>query len=787
MTWIVLGGGVLLSVTAAMSWQRQAQGQITRAFDAEAAAVGSTVTTSLLRMDDLTVQARALITSDQSLSNRGLATWYASLGGASRFPGVLTFGLVEFVPTAQIAAFEARLRRDPIPGAPPYRSASFSPGAPGRVYCLARLGVAGKLNRFDTDPNIDYCSIPGFQVLQQARDSGRFIAFTLGQRNVAVFAPIYRGGAVPSTVSARRAAALGVVAELFDIKQILGRALAGHSGLQIEVLRPAPAETSGPLSGPIEQVAARVGGLASSVSSGRPADGALRRRFTVEADGHWIVTVSKSSDDLVVTPNEQAGIILIGGLILSLLGALLVQTLSTGRARALRTVRERTEQLRHLALHDALTGLPNRQLMSERAERLLERGRREDLYVTAMYMDIDGFKGINDSFGHPVGDDLLRQTAQRIVGALRSGDVVGRIGGDEFIVLAGGRSADGAEQLAQRLLEALRQPIKIGGTDGVSLSITISIGVATGDRPDAEELMRDADIALYSAKAAGKNRYVVFAPEMRFALQERFSLENDLRSAIARDELALVYQPTFALRERRLLGFEALLRWEHPLRGMLAPGEFIGIAEESGLIVELGTWVLRRGCAQAALWRAAGLELDLSVNVSARQLDDPGLLHRVREALGTTGLPAHALTLEITETALMRDPELSADRLRELKHVGVRIAIDDFGTGYSSLAYLRQFPVDTLKIDRGFVSGIASTAESKPLVRTVVALAKSLGIDTVAEGIEDEHQLRSLLAEGCRAGQGYWFGRPMSAEAVPAYTAAQSAPTAVRREARALR
>ncbi len=774
--WLVLVLGAALAVISALAWKAQAQQQVRRSFDAEAAAVGSTVTTSLLRMDDLAVEARALISFYPNLTNPGLASWYATLGGAERYPGILSLGYIEFVPAPELVSFKSQQHQDPIPGSPNVSGPNvFGPATHQRLYCLARLGVAAALNRFVTDPSLDYCSIPGFVALPQARDSGQFVAFTLGASNVALFAPVYRGGTVPPTLALRRSSATGVVAELFDLKQILGRALAGHDDLQIRVDRPAATQASGPVSGVAEQVTARVGAASSSATPVDLGGGALRKRFTVQADGRWIVTVSESHSDPLVTPQEQGVIILVGGLILSLLAAALVQTLTTSRARALRTVKERTEQLRHMALHDALTGLPNRQLMSEQAERLLERCRNENLHVAAMYMDIDGFKGVNDSFGHPAGDELLRATAQRIMSTLRSGDTVGRIGGDEFIVLAAGRADGDPEHLAQRLLEALREPIELGAPDGVILSITASIGVAIGDRPDGQDLMRDADIALYSAKSAGKNRYVVFTPEMRVALQDRVSLENDLRRALVRDELELLYQPTFELSGGLLLGIEALLRWRHPSRGALEPSQFISIAEESGLIVDLGEWVISHGCAQAARWRAEGFALDLSVNVSARQLDDPGLLQRVRDGLRASGLPASSLTLEITETALMRDPDVTAARLKELKHLGVRIAIDDFGTGYSSLAYLRQFPVDTLKIDRAFVSGIARSPQARALIRTVVALAGSLGIDTVAEGIEDERQRRSLIREGCRAGQGYLLGRPMDAAAMLRFLEAHKA------------
>jgi EAL domain-containing protein (putative c-di-GMP-specific phosphodiesterase class I) len=270
---------------------------------------------------------------------------------------------------------------------------------------------------------------------------------------------------------------------------------------------------------------------------------------------------------------------------------------------------------------------------------------------------------------------------------------------------------------------------------------------------------------------------------MRVARQDRVSLENDLRRAIANDELTLLYQPTFELRGEYLLGLEALLRWNHPSRGTLVPSQFISIAEDSGLIAELGAWVIKHGCAQAAQWRSHGHDIDVSVNVSARQFDDPGLIHRVRDGLRSTGLPAASLTLEITETALMRDPDLTAARLKALKHLGVRIAIDDFGTGYSSLAYLHQFPVDTLKIDRTFVSSIVRSAEARALIRTLVQLAASLGIDTVAEGIEDEGQRRSLVREGCRAGQGFLFAAPMEARETQLFLEARMATSGSARRA----
>ena len=419
-------------------------------------------------------------------------------------------------------------------------------------------------------------------------------------------------------------------------------------------------------------------------------------------------------------------------------------------------VEEKTGQLRHQALHDALTGLPNRALIMDRAEQVLVHARRDGTEASAMFIDLDGFKGVNDTFGHPVGDELLRVVAARIAGVLRETDTIGRLGGDEFVVLVEG----GAAQIAERILDVLREPFDLG--TGTPISVTTSIGIATGDRDAAKDLLRDADIALYEAKGAGRNRYAEFRHEMHIAAHDRLALENDLRGAIAREELFLVYQPILDLETGAITAAEALLRWQHATRGLVPPTEFIALAEESGLIVEIGAWVLNTAAEQAAQWAANGTPIAISVNVSARQLDDPGLLAAVEHALRRSGLDGERLILEITETALMRDPEGAAATLCDLRALGIRVAIDDFGTGYSSLAYLQQLPVDALKIDRTFVSA----PDSDALIQTLVQLGRSLGLRTVAEGIEDELQLAHLRELGCDAGQGYLFAPPLEVAAL---------------------
>jgi diguanylate cyclase (GGDEF)-like protein/PAS domain S-box-containing protein len=427
------------------------------------------------------------------------------------------------------------------------------------------------------------------------------------------------------------------------------------------------------------------------------------------------------------------------------------------------------DRLRHQASHDTLTGLPNRMLVLDRAQQMLARARRKGSPVAALYIDLDGFKHVNDTFGHAAGDTLLRLVASRLSSAVRAEDIAARLGGDEFIVLVDGSTLDcGPELVAERMLGVLEQPYEIAGVER-QLTLTASIGISVRMRGEADELLRDADLALYEAKALGRNRYVLFEAGMQTSSQDRLTLEMDLAEALQREELFLLYQPTVDLHSERVIGVEALIRWRHPTRGVLAPSEFVPIAEESGLIVPIGRWVLAEACKQATSWRRRGHMIGMSVNVSTRQLESDQLIDDVRIALKENDLEPATLTLEVTETTLMREADASAKRLADLKALGVRIAIDDFGTGYSSLAYLRQFAADTLKIDRSFISGIAASTESAALVRTLVQLGKTLGVETLAEGIENEPQLQQLRRERCDHGQGFLFSPPLEAEAMEAY------------------
>ena len=425
-------------------------------------------------------------------------------------------------------------------------------------------------------------------------------------------------------------------------------------------------------------------------------------------------------------------------------------------------------ELAHQAFHDALTGLANRALFADRVGRALARRSRSGRGVAVLFLDLDGFKAVNDTLGHAAGDRLLQEVAQRLRDCVRPADTVARLGGDEFAVLLEDLpAADDGSDVAVRIADALQVPVDLGGRE-VQVGSSCGIAVHAGAE-SAEELLRNADLAMYRAKAGRTGGYAVFRPEMHADLVTRLQLEQDLRRALDRDELELWYQPTVSLTDSTWVGCEALVRWQHPTRGLVSPAEFVTVAEETGLIVELGRWVLHEACRQAAEWRRTRpdvLELGIAVNVSPHQLNAPGLLETVDAALEASGLPAHLLTVELTESVLLEHTAQMRDLLAALKARGVRLAIDDFGTGYSSLSYLHRFPVDVLKVDRSFVSGMVAGSDEEELTRTIVRLGHSLGLTVIAEGIEQDAELEALQGMGCDLGQGYLFSRPVPAELV---------------------
>jgi diguanylate cyclase (GGDEF)-like protein/PAS domain S-box-containing protein len=428
------------------------------------------------------------------------------------------------------------------------------------------------------------------------------------------------------------------------------------------------------------------------------------------------------------------------------------------------------QELVQRALHDQLTGLPNRMLFMDRLEHALDRSARRGKFVGVLFLDLDRFKLVNDHFGHDRGDQLLVEVTKRLRGCLRRVDTIARIGGDEFTVLLEDvTSAGDGALVAERIIAALRAPFRIDGQEiFVGASIGIALG-AQGQGATAQGLLRNADIAMYRAKANGRACFEVFKPSMRETVRGRLKMEAELRRALERGELRLFYQPKVDLRDGRLVGVEALVRWEHPERGMVPPAAFIPVAEETGVILTLGRWVLETACRQAGRWRGAlapGVGPVMAVNLSPRQFRHPRLIEEVGQVLAATGLEAGGLEVEITEGTAMGDADATVRTLEHLKSLGVRLAIDDFGTGYSSLGYLKRFPIDVLKVDRSFVAGLPANPGDAAIVRAVVGLARALGLQAVAEGVETPAQLDELRAIGCDQGQGYLFGRPMPAEAL---------------------
>ena len=770
--------GVAASIAAALLWTASVRARERQAFQTSAADISGTLKTQLRRDTDFVRSVRAVLTEQPNLSASGFQQWLALLEEEREQPAGYGGLIVRSVPASQLAAFQARRNADPafrkLVGGQPEPVATDGSSR----YCLLAAGTANVLY----DPEVarllqgDWCNptslLGGYQhngttraqFTQAITNDGQYAVYSInlsGVTSLIVEVAAYRQGGPLGTATERQGAVLGWVLGSFDITSLMRSAVGGARGVAVTLYHSNP-------------------GLAPEFigSTGNAGAHPLTEHSTVQMDGTWTVDVTGTPLVSGLSAPMQGLIVALGGALVSLLLATLVLVLARSRDRAITMVTAKTGELRHQALHDALTGLPNRVLALDRIEQMLARARRQELPVAALYVDIDGFKHVNDSFGHAAGDELLRIVARRLESVVREGDTAARLGGDEFVVLVEGSTLDaGPELVAERLLEVLRAPYDMRGEIGRELALSASIGIAFGLRGSPDELLRDADIALYEAKGAGRNRYVLFNSGMETAFRDRLAIQMDLLEGLEKEQFFLLYQPTFDLQSESVIGVEALIRWRHPTRGVLAPADFIPVAETTGLIVPIGRWVLREACRQAASWHLQGQHLGMSVNVSARQLDTDELIEDVRQTLSENGLEPATLTLEVTETALMSDPEATSARLRQLKQLGVRVAIDDFGTGYSSLAYLRQFPADALKIDRSFISNIASSKQSTALLHTLVQLGKTLEIETLAEGIEDHAQLKTLQRERCDHGQGFLFSRPLDVVGVEAFLDAAEVPS----------
>jgi diguanylate cyclase (GGDEF)-like protein len=742
--------GSVGSMVAAAAVARHDRDDSYQEFRSSSAAIASTLRLAIQHDNDLIASGSALVfAGHQDVSNTQFVEWAKAAHVLQRYPELQDFGDAVIVPASQLAAFEARAVADPWAPLGPHGTFQIVPAGDRPFYCFGRVGMVRNA-QVGAPAGFDFCESELGPALLGARDSGRgsYVPFTVGENlELGVQVPFYRGGVVPATQDGRRGAFLGWFGASIVPKVLLDRALQSHPETVITF-------------------AYRAGFSNAMFRSGTPAPGS--QAVVINLHNGWTVTTFGVLASDGVFGGGNALRLLVGGMTLSVLLTALVLLLWTGRARALRLVGERTGELRHQALHDALTGLPNRALIMDRIEQLLARNRRHGTMGAALYVDLDDFKDVNDTLGHEAGDRLLVAVATRLVGTLRGADTIGRMGGDEFVVLIDGASLEVAPGLvAERLLEVMRRPFELDGA-AMPLIVNTSVGIAMGDRASPGDLLRDADVALYQAKAAGKNRYEIFHPEMQTEIAHRIELEFDLRSALEGKQFRLVYQPIYNLDDLTLVAVEALLRWEHPTKGMRQPDEFIPLLEQTGQIRDVGGWVLREACEQMAAWHARGDTLDVSVNVSGRQLDDDRIIEHIRDALRVSGLDATSLIIEVTETSLMRNADATARRLQAIKELGVRIAVDDFGTGYSSLAYLRQFPVDCLKIDRAFTNAITTSPESKALIGTLVQLGKDLGLKTLAEGVETTGELDHLRREHVNEAQGFLLARPLDPDILEA-------------------
>jgi len=715
-----------------------------KSFIATSNEIASTLKLDIQREQDLIDSTESYLIGNPMATQANFQQWTSDVHVLQRYPELVGLGIIKVVTAAQLPAYAAMATSMQ---AKPFK---LIPAGAHNFYCLAPYGIFRSKNTV-LPKDFDLCDESDLRAaILGARNSGKsnvlpFTAF--GLRTMGLETPVYRGITTPTTVVARSRSFNELIGLILKPSVLLDRAREDH---------------------PNTAVIFKYGGANSKEEFRNGVVPANAQTATVNLHDGWTIETLGTGKGGGLFGDDDALALLLGALALNTLLAALIFALGTGRARSMQIVDERTDQLLYQAMHDPLTDLPNRALIADRIEQLLARNRRDETLGAALYVDLDDFKNVNDSLGHAAGDQLLVAVAERMKHVLRDADTIGRMGGDEFVVLIdGGSYKEAPELVAQRLLSVMRQPFVLEGAH-MPLVVTASIGIAVGDRKSGGEFLHDADVALYQAKAAGKNQYMFFNPKMQTDLGRRIALEFDLRSALVGEQFYLLYQPIYNLEDLSIVGVEALLRWKHPTEGIIQPDEFIPILEQTGQIREVGAWVLEHACKQMATWHARGDTLDISVNVSGRQLDSDHIVEHIQDALRTSGLAVTSLVIEVTETALMIDVDQSVERLHAIKNLGVRIAIDDFGTGYSSLGYLRQFPIDCIKIDKSFTNAMTASAESQALVKTFIQLGKDLGLKTLAEGVETISQMDLLRANNVAEVQGFLFSHPLEPDVLEA-------------------
>ena len=753
--WLVIAVSMVVVGSLATVWgaavvARNGAQASRQLFVTTSAQIASSLKLAIQNEQNLVVNAGAFFIENPDATQAQFHKWLVATQTISRYPELAGIAEVVVVTAAQLPAFEAAATKSPAGPLGPGGHFVVIPAGNRPYYCFAR--VAQSATGPSTIPaGLDYCETVLGPEFLKARDTGQgaYLPYGAGKtEELAIGTPIYSTGYVPTSQSARRADFVGWTGTQVYPSELLATALAHHPKTAVAFTYQQGSSV----------VTFRAGSLRAHSQS-----------VTTQLQRGWRVETYTVLNGANIFDSSSALTLLLTGVLLSLLLGALTYVLATGRRRAITMVHERTDQLQHQALHDSLTGLPNRALILDRIDRMLSRARRDDVSIAVLFLDLDNFKDINDTLGHAAGDQLLIKVAARLSNVLRNTDSVGRLGGDEFVILAEGASlAPGAEAVAGRILEVLSTPFEIDASD-VPLTVSASIGIAEGVREKAGDLLRDADIALYQAKSAGKNSAVVFLPSMQKTVEEHRTLTTDLSRSVELHQFFLLYEPIINLATGEFMGVEALLRWQHPTRGVVLPEEFMPALEASGLVVAVGLWALREACRQGARWQDAGHRFSMSVSITPRQLTRDRIIDEVRAALTETSFDPNHLILEIGETSLMHDVDRTIVRLEALKALGVNLAVGDFGTWYSSLAFLQRFPIDILKIDRRFVSAIADTKESSALVHTLVQLGIALGLETIAEGIENHQQRRLLVDESVDTGQGFLFAQPLTASEVDTF------------------
>ncbi len=795
---LCIGAGAVASIAGARAVAASDEQGQQRSFHRTAAAVTAGVKLGLAHEEDLLTSSGTYLSRNSGGTPREFRSWAGWAHVMHNHPELRSLGLIELVRQPELAAFAARLSGHPLKPAAPKtaagavaataassattsRAASVrrttvtgttasgvtvagtstvapavpakpaltikGPGAANSFHCLT-LGTVSRAGLHAPGPTFDYCGDDA--ALLATRDSAHSIYTQLPgahSEELEVLAPAYRGSAIPASMVARRAAFVGWVREVLVPRELLAQALHGGS-LDAARLRH------------------HSGSSVSLFTLGTPLAGA--QTTVASLQNGWSLRTAGPALSSAVFKDGDALAILVIGLALSLLGGALVllpAVAPTGEPGTRKAAAQDPE--RHEELYDPLTGLPNRGLTLDRAERMLARaGRNSSIMIGALFIDIDWFKDINEKLGNEAGDQLLKIVAERLETVVRTHDTVGRHGGDEFVVLVESAvKGMRLDSLARRIIESLHKPVDLEGF-GPSVHLTASIGVAFGRYATPDDLLRDAHMALFAAKAAGKDRYTLFNANMRAIIEGRGVLEVELNHALEEDQFSLLYQPVYDLQTHGVVGLEALLRWVHPKRGEVPPEDFIPIAEESGLIVPIGRWVLEQACSRAASWNVAGHRAGVAVKVAKQQLDRDGFVTDVLRALQQSGLEPSMLALEIAETTVMADKELAASRIEQLKQLGVRIAIDDFGGGYAYRADLQRMPIDFLKVDRSSLAASEDEDYRSWLLEAILVFGRDLSLTVIAKGVETQEQMLELQAMGCTMAQGFFLGQPTPSDSV---------------------